>query len=239
MGNQGGIAYYRQIADRLIQRIYDGEYALGEQLPSDRELSIEFGHHRHTVRRALDIVEAQALITRHQGRGTFVADILPPPTEKTRLPIGGLIDMTRRLGQRPEAKVLSVSIIQADNVSGALQINPDEQVIYLHRLRLIGDEPVILEHIYVPHRLVPGLEREDLNQSLRDLMAEQYRLSIARKEIEFESILSNSYAAQHLQIAVGSPLMLEKRVAFTPDDLPCEYSKHIYRGDRFLFSLRQ
>ena len=240
MENQGGIAYYRQIADRLIQRIYDGEYAPGEQLPSDRELSTEFGHHRHTIRRALDIVESQRLIKRQQGRGTFVADVLPSPTEKMRLPIG-LIDMTRRLGQRPAATVLdvSVSVGQADHINDALQIASDDKVIYLHRLRFIDDEPVILEHIYVPHRLTPGLEHNDLNQSLRDLMVDQYQLAISHKIIEFESILANSYAAQHLHIAVGSPLMQEQRVVFTADNLPCEYSRHIYRGDRFLFSLRQ
>ena len=238
MENQDGIAYYRQIADRLIQRIFDGDYAPGEQLPSDRELSTEFGHHRHTIRRALDIVESQRLIKRQQGRGTFVADVLPPPTEKTRLPIG-LIDMTRRLGQRPAATVLdvSVSVSQANHISDALQIASDDKVIYLHRLRFIDDEPVILEHIFVPHRLAPGLEHDDLNQSLRDLMINQYQLAITHKVIEFESILANSYAAKHLRIAIGSPLMLEKRVAFTADNVPCEYSKHIYRGDRFSFSL--
>ena len=238
MENQDGIAYYRQIADCLIQRIYDGEYPLGEQMPSDRELSVEFGHHRHTVRRALDIVEAHALIERHQGRGTFVAEVLPPLNEKTRLPIG-LIDMTRRLGQRPAASVLSVSVSEANHVNEVMQLELDEPVICLHRLRYIDDEPVILEYIYVPHKLAPGLEHKDLKQSIRDMMVEQYQLTIVQKEIEFESILSNSYTSQRLGIAVGSPLMLEKRVAYTENNILCEYSEHVYRGDRFAFTFRQ
>src|SRR3990172_5374396 len=94
---QDGIAFYRQIADILIKRIRAGQYSPGERLPSDRALSAEFGHNRHTVRRALDVVEEQKLITRQQGKGTFVAKTLPASPEKKHLSVG-LIDTTRQLG---------------------------------------------------------------------------------------------------------------------------------------------
>jgi GntR family transcriptional regulator len=238
MRNQDGIAYYRQIADILIRRIHSGDYQPGEQLPSDRDLSSEFGHNRHTIRRALEIIEDQRLITRQQGRGTFVATELPSATKKIQLPIG-LIDITQRLGQRPDAHLLNIQVGPFGRVSKPLRLKGADQVIYIQRLRLIDNEPAILEHIYVPHTLTPDLEQQDLSQSLRNMMAERYGLVVTCKEIEFEPILSSSYISQQLGISVGSPVIMEKRLSFANGEIPCEYSEHIYRGDRFAFTLRQ
>ena len=235
--NQHGIAYYRQIADILIKRIRTGHYAPGAQLPSDRDLSAEFGHNRHTVRRALDVVEEQRLITRHQGKGTFVVKVLPDDHEKRHLSLG-LIDMTRQFGARPSARVLDIAVQLADRVTLTLGLRPEELVTYIHRLRLIDDTPMIIEHIYVPQRIAPGLQDHNLSQSLRDLMTETFNIEVASKEVTFESILSDSYVSQLLNIPVGSPMLLEKRLSRTDDDTPCEYSEHIYRGDRFAFRMK-
>ncbi|HLV35868.1 MAG TPA: GntR family transcriptional regulator [Spirillospora sp.] len=235
--NQDGIAIYRQIADILVKRIRAGQYSPGERLPSDRELSAEFGHNRHTVRRALDVVEELQLITRHQGKGTFVVRTLPAPPEKKHLSIG-LIDTTRQLGTRPPARVLSVSVQSADQVAFNLNLNPGDLVTYLHRLRLIDNTPMIVEHIYVPQALAPKLEDYDLNQSLHEVMTTRFQIEIAGKDVTFESIPSDGYISQLLNIPVGSPMLLEKRLSYTTDHVPCEYSEHIYRGDRFVFRLK-
>lgn len=232
-----GITYYRQIADIIIKRIRTGQYAPGARLPSDRKLGAEFGHNRHTVRRALDVVEEHKLITRHQGKGTFVVKTLPSSPEKNHLSIG-LIDTTRQFGTRPAARVLQVSVQPADQVAEQLRVRSDEPVTYLNRVRSIDNTPLIVEHIYVPQKIAPGLENFDLKQSLRDLMTTQFQIIIAHKEVTFESIPSDSHVSQLLGIPVGSPMLLEKRLSFTADNTPCEYSEHIYRGDRFVFRLK-
>lgn len=237
MRNEAGIAYYRQIADILIARIYNGSYASGERLPSDRELGLEFGHNRHTIRRALDVVEAHNLIVRRRGKGTFVAENIPPGPPRTELPIG-LIDITRQLGARPAAEVLKVMVQPANGVAARLRINKDDRVIYLHRLRYLEGEPAIVEHIYVPQALCPGLERYDLSQSLHQLMHRAFGLDVTHKEVAFESILSDGYVSQLLKLPVGSPMMLERRILYAKDGVPREYAEHIYRGDRFSFTLR-
>ncbi|SHI33350.1 DNA-binding transcriptional regulator, FadR family [Roseomonas rosea] len=53
-------------------------WALGEKLPTERELGLRYGVARNTVRRALDALESQGLIVRHVGRGTFRS---APPAE--------------------------------------------------------------------------------------------------------------------------------------------------------------
>lgn len=235
--NQNGITYYRQIADILITRIYNGIYQPGDQIPTGRELVKEFGCNRHTIRRALDILEIQELIVRKQGRGTFVVEVLPSNSPKTQLAIG-LIDISHALGFRPQAEVLSVSVQPADEVASHLNINKSEKVTYIRRVRIINKRPAIVELIYIPIKIAPNLIKCDLSQSLRHTLKETYQLQTNRHEVIFEPILSSGYVSEFLEIPVGSALMLEKRTAYTKDNTITEYSEHMYRGDQFSFVMK-
>jgi GntR family transcriptional regulator len=65
---------WHQLADLLRARITSGELAAGRIMPSESTLSQEFGLARGTVVKALDALEEEGLVTRVQGRGTFVRD---------------------------------------------------------------------------------------------------------------------------------------------------------------------
>lgn len=64
---------YKNIADALRARIADGEYAPGATLPSESVLCAEYGVARNTLRRALDQLTDEGLITAQPGRGRVVA----------------------------------------------------------------------------------------------------------------------------------------------------------------------
>lgn len=63
---------HRQLADALKKRIGEGVYKKGVPFPSERALIRQFGYSRVTVQHALRELEADGLIVRRQGRGTFV-----------------------------------------------------------------------------------------------------------------------------------------------------------------------
>jgi NAD(P)-dependent dehydrogenase (short-subunit alcohol dehydrogenase family) len=65
------------IAGRAEARIRAGEWAPGDRLPPERELCRDLGVSRATLRQALGELEQRGLVTRHQGRGTFVAQPRP------------------------------------------------------------------------------------------------------------------------------------------------------------------
>lgn len=66
----------QRIARQVEHRIRAATYADGARLPPERDLAREFGASRSTVRKALNQIEAQGLIWRHVGKGTFVGQ--PP-----------------------------------------------------------------------------------------------------------------------------------------------------------------
>ena len=60
------------ITAQLRQAILDGRYLHGEKLPAERQFATAFGASRATIRTALNRLEAQGLVTRRLGAGTFV-----------------------------------------------------------------------------------------------------------------------------------------------------------------------
>jgi len=65
---------YLQLRDALAERIAHGEWKPGTAIPNESDLAREFGVSSGTMRKALDMMEAEHLLTRRQGRGTFVND---------------------------------------------------------------------------------------------------------------------------------------------------------------------
>ena len=232
---QSGITVYRQIADVLKLRIIQQVYKLGDRLPSDRDLSEMFGHNRHTVRRALDILEAEQFIIRKHGKGTFVTYVPHAQKERTSLPMG-LIDLTKEIGERPSANLIYSNIQTVDKAGNPLRIALKSDYYVIHRLRLLKEEPLIIETIHIPEAIAPQLFSHDLEASLKELLEKIYKVHIGRLDISIESILSDAYMSKLLEVPIGSPMIFEKRVAYTVDERVCEYSEHIYRGDRFTFT---
>jgi GntR family transcriptional regulator len=70
--SRSAISRYIQLATLFRQRIDSGHWAVGAQIPTVEELSLECGVARATIRQALDMLEDEGLIERFRAKGTFV-----------------------------------------------------------------------------------------------------------------------------------------------------------------------
>ena len=228
------IPLYVQIAESLLDRIESGELRPGDRLPAERELSQMLEVNRMTVRRALQVLELQGLLMRRQGDGTYVT---APKIERQA---GNLVPFTKgmqRRGYTPGAQVITFERRPAEpSVAKELQLPVSAPVYHIRRLRLINQEPVMLERFTLPVRRVPGLERYDLaSRSVYEVMETKYGISVTRARQSLEPVVAAEYEAELLQVNPGAPLMLEQRLSFDQDDQPIEYGNDLYRGDRFRF----
>lgn len=73
----------RRIRDFIGNAAAEGILGPGARLPTERELARRYSVPRNAVRRILAQLEAEGAITRHVGRGTYLAG--PPPDERTPL----------------------------------------------------------------------------------------------------------------------------------------------------------
>jgi len=229
-----GLPLYVQIAESLLERIESGELKPGERLPPERELSQSLGVNRMTLRQALHNLQAQGLLVRRQGDGTYVAE------SKIERQAGKLVPFTKgmeRRGYAPGAKVLTFERRLAEAaIAKELSLRVSAPIYDVRRLRFIKQEPVMLESFVLPVARFPDFEHFDLaKRSVYEILETEYGVKISRARQSLEPTLATEYEAKLLKILVGAPLMLETRLAFDKEDQPVEYGRDLYRGDRFRF----
>src|SRR5690349_11498844 len=126
-------------------------------LPSEFDLAAEYNVSQGTVRKALTALEADRLIVRRQGRGTYVARHSRDQTLFHFFRMVGLDD--RRL--LPSSIVLTQEKQRATHdQAGQLSIKPNAMLHTVVRVRHLNGEPAIFERIFVPVALVPNLQIE-------------------------------------------------------------------------------
>ena len=231
------IPYYIQLIEALKEKISQGEWKPGDQLPSEPELCESYGVSRTVVRQALGEIELDGLIVRRKGKGTFVAE--PKINESLAQKLTGFYqDMVER-GHKPITQVLEHKVLPASNkVAEYLGIPPDTPVVGIKRLRFVADEPIVIVTSYLPFHLCPALADVDLtNRSLYQFLEQECGLMIARGRRTIEAVGANEYEAELLHIDRGAPLILLNSVSYLDDGTPIEYYHAVHRGDRSRFEV--
>lgn len=231
------IPYYIQLIEALKEKISQGDWKPGDQIPSEPELCETYGVSRTVVRQALGEIELEGLVVRRKGKGTFVAE--PKINESLAQKLTGFYqDMVER-GHKPITQVLEHRVVPANKkVAGYLGIEPDTTVVEIKRLRFVADEPIVLVTSYLPYHLCPALANADLtNQSLYKFLEQEVGLMIARGRRTIEAVGANEYEAELLHIDKGAPLILLNSVSYLEDGTPIEYYHAVHRGDRSRFEV--
>ncbi|MET8381703.1 GntR family transcriptional regulator [Streptosporangium canum] len=91
---------YLQIADDLRQEVAAGRLKLGERLPARRQLAQRYGVAVETVRRALDELARDGLISTQSTRGTYV--VKTPDQNEPSSELQQAMTEVRRLAERIE-----------------------------------------------------------------------------------------------------------------------------------------
>ena len=107
---------YQTLARALIAKLFNGKYAVGDRLPAERELSIEYDVSRPTVREAIIALEVQGLVDVRVGSGAYVKR-LPGKTEIPGFNITAFELTEARLLFEGEAAALAASQITDEELN--------------------------------------------------------------------------------------------------------------------------
>jgi GntR family transcriptional regulator len=143
---------YAQVAQRLRRDITEGRYKPGDTLPSEMAIAKQFKVSRQTVRQAIALLRAEALVEVEQGRGTFVrrtAVRLPISryTRDARQPGAGPFESTcRLLGIPGYGELVTVDQLQADErTAKGLHVPTGTEIVYRRRHMHAGDPDAIIQ----------------------------------------------------------------------------------------------
>ncbi|NLA59151.1 MAG: GntR family transcriptional regulator [Firmicutes bacterium] len=237
LDNNNVIPLYHQLKQILREKVESGEWRPNDMIPSEAQLARQYGVSRATTRRAVDDLTREGLFYRQHGKGTFVS---PPNIVQGLSRFYSFSRDMENKGLRPRSKVLHLHEGKADpKVRKALRLEEGATVYELRRLRLAGDEPIILETSWLPAELFPGLIAKDLeSQRLYDLMEKVYGVRPVNAEEYFEPICVDEYESQMLGVPIGAPALLLHRMTFDEKERPVEVCKSIVRGDKCRYYVR-
>ncbi|MCI0690319.1 MAG: GntR family transcriptional regulator [Sporichthyaceae bacterium] len=225
---------YDQLKETLLAAIESA--SPGTPLPAERDLCERFAVSRTTVRQALQELESDGHILRHQGRGTFVA------RRKTSLALQmtSFNEDMRQRGMHPSSQLLSARQVPAATQIGSfLGLSATAKVLRIERLRLADDEPMAVAVTYLPARRVKGLAGLlHAEASVYALLSQTYGIVPTDAEETFESVAASAEHAELLKTEIGAPLTLLTRRSWDGDGIPVEYARSHYRGDRYRFITR-
>lgn len=220
---------YLQLVESIAAAIARGRLKDGEALPAERVLSERLEVSRTTVRKALDELTARGLVTSRQGSGNFVAARLEQP-------LAGLSSFSedmRARGRRPGFLwVERGRFTPSPEEVIALALRSGEQVSRFVRVRLADDEPLAVERAAVAARDLP--DPEAVHTSLYTALRER-GLEPVRALQHLRAAAVGPEDSRHLGIAAGSPVMATVRYGFLADGRPVEFTRSVYRGDRYDF----
>jgi GntR family transcriptional regulator len=229
---------YHQIYLVLREQLVDGQFAEG--LPGELALVAQYGVSRATVRRALEQLAAEGLISREPGRGTRPASNAPAFTEKGhRVRLAGLLENLVSMGLQTTVTVLEVETLGATTaVASALNIAAGDLVQKAVRVRSTNVGP--LSHIttWVPGDIGRKFGKNELARKPILLLLEESGVKVGRAQQTISAKLADVGVARHLDISVGSALLAVRRLIFDDQERPIQWLHGLYRPDRYEYEMQ-
>lgn len=203
--------------------------AAGDALPSERDLCTIHGASRVTVRKAIELLIEDGMLTRRHGSGTFVSQRIEAPGSY----LGSFSEDAQLRGEASESIWITKIVGPAtEDEARPLEIEVGAPVARLSRVRLSTGEPLAIENAVIPAEMLGRVEEID-NSLYQALDQRGNRPVIGTQRIR--AALAGANEASLLSIAPGAELLRIERLTRRADGRPVELTRSAYRGDRYDF----
>lgn len=221
---------WAQVLSDLRRRLAAGEFAEG--FPTDVELVAHYGVSRHTAREAVRRLQAEGIVRRERGRGTFVR---APEFEQGTGALYSLFRSLEEQGIDQRSKVLDLSEVVGGDIADRFGLGPGARFVRLERLRFAGDVPLAHDTAWIPASIAAPLLSIDFTHTA--LYDELQRRCGTRPDSGTERISTELPPAdEHDLLGIGpaQPVFRIRRASYA-DDRMIEWRETLVRGDRYAF----
>ena len=211
---------YLQVRDALGERIAGGEWKPSTAIPNEGDLARQFGVSPGTMRKALDLLEAERLLTRRQGRGTFVNDQSSEELAvrysnirgKDGAHVAGEVELLDHRGSRRQrGRVHAIALAHARaGLPHPPRASQRRQAVHARGGGHAG-------------RVVPRLVGEDAPSHRIVVLAQQFGILLGRGEERITIGSASPEVAKTLRVEPATPLLNLDRVVCTLDGRPVEW----------------
>lgn len=226
-----------RLRNGILDMIQELNLGFGDKLPTEKEMAERFQVSRPTLREALKLLEQEAIIDVHQGKGRFLAagallNIARPITK-----FESVSQMVSSHGYVAQTQLLSFASVAADAVTSArLSVAEGAPLIRVERLRSSSGQPLVYSVDWLPRALFgTGLATPDWSGSIVAILAKMDRHPIASTANVRATLLPQDVADLHGLQGFGPALLIEE-ICYAADGTRVIYAMDYHRGSAFSFS---
>lgn len=242
--SEGSFKNYRNpsLIERLKKdihdRIIDGRFKPGEQLPSEPELAELFGVSRNSLREAVGLLENEGYLLKRKGIGTFITKydpIIKGGIERLKA-IGEFI---KEEGYIPGSITEKLESVCCDKLTAErLMLEPCEEVMILETIKTASGKPVACCVDIIPNKYfkIP-IDVNSFKESIFDDLQSSHGINIAFAECELIASISDAVLASKLNLEVGSPILQLEQIHYDDQGRKILFSKSFFPSEKFTFKL--
>jgi len=220
---------YQQLRRSMRDAIEQDKLVPDQALPAERDIALDLGVSRITVRKAVDGLVEEGLLDRRHGAGTFVASRI----QKNMAALSSFSEDMASRGWQARSEWLGRTKDQVSSAEAlALGLAPGTAIYRFDRIRYAGDTPLAIEHAIVPAFCLPSLNAVDTSLYVA-LEKTNNRPTKALQRLQ--AIAFDQDQAALLSISPGDPGLFIERRGFLDDGRLVEVTRSYYRGDAYDF----
>jgi GntR family transcriptional regulator len=230
------VPLYHQIFLQLREEITSGQRAFGSRMPTEQELSAQFGVSRITARRALDELADNHLVARKRRVGTTV--VFKSPAKPLHGNIDQAIESLLNFGRATQVKLLEIETVPArPPIDEAMKLVPLTPVVRIVRVRWLDDAPLGHFVSYIPVDLAAGMTRASLKSTPMLVLLREAGVQIGAAHQTISATLADATLSAALQVEIGSPILRVTRTMIDASGRPVQHILAQFRPDRYQIRL--
>jgi GntR family transcriptional regulator len=230
------IPKYLRIRSWLQNNISKGNISPGEKLPTEEELARIFQVNRMTVRKAIDELVSEQMVTRKPGVGTFLVSRNPKHFTYNIGSLDGLINDIRSFGIEPTiVNVKKEKIEPPSRLRSILNLEKDEYLLSILRVVFSDQEPIVISRSYLPYNAYKAFMKMELNDGLYDLLTNKYNAKMHHSYDIFSVAMPDKKEIKLFKNLYQGPCIKLESTVYNPKDQPIGIFQAIFRGDKYRF----
>lgn len=226
---------YEQIIDSLRLQLLT-QLSPGDQVPTEIELVKRFSVSRSTVRKAVQQLVDEGVLTRRQGKGTFIARPIPKIVHSIDR-LAPFMETFKKLGQDIETRIIRFDWHEDPALPPSLA-SWGLRVLTYERLYVSRGVPHAIARVDVPNQIGRLVGLADLEpRPIYDVLTHKVKIEPVRAEFLVSCRQPSLEMSQTLELPQSTLLLVLERISYDKDNAPIERTTHFLRPDVYQLSV--